>query len=58
MRMRPANKDEEESELIAQKISGDSLSILGQTYTFDSVADADSTQASSNEMKLFSVLHE
>lgn len=56
--MRPANKDEEESELIAQKISGDSLSILGQTYTFDSVADADSSQASSNEMQLFSVLHE
>ena len=53
MRMRPPNKDEEEGEVIAQKISGDSLSILGLTYTFDSVADAESSQASSNEMQLF-----
>lgn len=44
VRMRPPNKDEEESEVIAQKMSGDSLSILGQTFTFDSVADAESTQ--------------
>ncbi|CBI17294.3 unnamed protein product, partial [Vitis vinifera] len=45
VRMRPPNKDEEEGEVIAQKMSGDSLSILGQTFTFDSVADAESTQA-------------
>lgn len=51
--MRPPNKDEEEGEVIAQKMSGDSLSILGQTFTFDSVADAESTQASSNEVQLF-----
>ncbi|KAL6342691.1 hypothetical protein AAG906_013097 [Vitis piasezkii] len=44
VRMRPPNKDEEEGEVIAQKMSGDSLSILGQTFTFDSVADAESTQ--------------
>uniref|UniRef100_A0A5B6YNG2 Putative kinesin-like protein KIN12B n=1 Tax=Davidia involucrata TaxID=16924 RepID=A0A5B6YNG2_DAVIN len=44
VRMRPPNKDEEEGEMIVQKMSGDSLSILGQTFTFDSVADAESTQ--------------
>lgn len=45
MRMRPPNTNEEEGEVIVQKTSGDSLSILGQTFTFDSVADASSTQA-------------
>lgn len=45
MRMRPPNKDEEEGEMIVQKSSGDSLSIAGQTFTFDSVADVKSTQA-------------
>lgn len=45
--MRPPNKNEEEGDMIVQKISGDSLSIHGQTFTFDSVADAESTQASS-----------
>ncbi|CAL5413959.1 unnamed protein product [Camellia sinensis] len=44
VRMRPPNKDEEEEELIVQKIASDSLSILGQTFTFDSVADTESTQ--------------
>ncbi|KAL4591149.1 hypothetical protein LXL04_004099 [Taraxacum kok-saghyz] len=46
VRMRPPNLNEEEGEAIVQKTSGDSLSILGQTFTFDSVADATSTQAS------------
>ncbi|CAH1452916.1 unnamed protein product [Lactuca virosa] len=45
VRMRPPSKNEEEGEVILQKTSGDSLSILGQTFTFDSVADAASTQA-------------
>ncbi|KAA8527878.1 hypothetical protein F0562_035253 [Nyssa sinensis] len=44
VRMRPLNKDEEEGETIVQKMSSDSLSILGQTFTFDSVADTESTQ--------------
>lgn len=44
MRMRPLNKDEEEGDLIVQKSSSDSLSIVGQTFTFDSVADVKSTQ--------------
>lgn len=47
--MRPPNIDEEEGELIAQKNSADSLSIVGQTFTFDSVADFNSTQASLQE---------
>lgn len=42
--MRPPNKNEEEGEVIVQKTSVDSLSIIGQTFTFDSVADADSSQ--------------
>lgn len=42
--MRPPNKDEEEGEMIVQKTSGDSVSIAGQTFTFDSVADFESTQ--------------
>ncbi|KAK6914368.1 Kinesin motor domain [Dillenia turbinata] len=45
VRMRPPNKDEEEGELIVQKLSTDSLSILGQTFTFDSVADTNSSQS-------------
>ncbi|KAK6930654.1 Kinesin motor domain [Dillenia turbinata] len=44
VRMRPPNKDEEEGEMIVQKLSTDSLSILGQTFTFDSVADTNSSQ--------------
>ncbi|KDP32570.1 hypothetical protein JCGZ_13120 [Jatropha curcas] len=44
VRMRPLNKDEEEGEMIVQKVSDDSLSINGQTLTFDSVADIKSTQ--------------
>ncbi|XP_052208701.1 kinesin-like protein KIN-12B isoform X2 [Diospyros lotus] len=44
VRVRPPNKDEEEGDLIVQKIANDSLSILGQTYTFDSVANSESTQ--------------
>lgn len=44
--MRPPNMDEEEGEMIVQKNSADSLSVVGQTFTFDSVADFNSTQAS------------
>ena len=43
--MRPLNKDEEEGEMIVQKISNDSLSIAGHTFTFDSIADYESAQA-------------
>lgn len=46
MRMRPPSKSEEEGEVIVQKTSDDSLTILGQSFTFDSVADATSTQVS------------
>ncbi|KAJ0555289.1 putative plus-end-directed kinesin ATPase [Helianthus annuus] len=44
VRVRPTSKNEEEGEVIVQKTSGDSLTILGQPFTFDSVADATSTQ--------------
>ncbi|OMO75912.1 hypothetical protein CCACVL1_15994 [Corchorus capsularis] len=44
VRMRPLNKEEEEGEIIVQKVTSDSLSINGQTFTFDSVANTDATQ--------------
>ncbi|XP_022722680.1 kinesin-like protein KIN-12B [Durio zibethinus] len=44
VRMRPPIKEEEEGETIVQKISNESLSITGQTFTFDSVANTDATQ--------------
>ncbi|KAJ7957285.1 Kinesin-like protein [Quillaja saponaria] len=44
VRMRPPNKDKDEGDLIVQKMSSDSLSINAQTFTFDSVADTESTQ--------------
>ncbi|GMJ04773.1 hypothetical protein like AT3G23670 [Hibiscus trionum] len=44
VRMRPPVKEEEEVETTIEKITGDSLSINGQTFTFDSVAGTDSTQ--------------
>ncbi|KAL3507190.1 hypothetical protein ACH5RR_032572 [Cinchona calisaya] len=44
VRMRPLNTDEEEGEMIVQKISIDSLSIAGHSFTFDSIADFESTQ--------------
>ncbi|XP_050237294.1 kinesin-like protein KIN-12B [Mercurialis annua] len=44
VRMRPLNKDEEEAEMMLQKLSDDSLSVNGQTFTFDSVTDTQSTQ--------------
>ncbi|GMI90096.1 hypothetical protein like AT3G23670 [Hibiscus trionum] len=44
VRMRPPIKEEEEAETIVEKINGDSLSITGQTFTFDSVANTDATQ--------------
>lgn len=42
--MRPPNKDEDDGEVIVHKTSNDSLSIIGQAFTFDSVADTESTQ--------------
>lgn len=42
--MKPPNKGEE-GDMIVQKISKDSLTISGQTFTFDSIADPESTQA-------------
>lgn len=42
--MKPPNKSEEE-DMIVHKISSDSLAISGQTFTFDSIADSESTQA-------------
>lgn len=44
VRMRPANKEEEEGDQIVQKISSNSVSILDHIFTFDSVADTVSTQ--------------
>lgn len=47
MRMRPLNKEEDEGEMIVQKVADDSLSINGHTFTFDSVADMEATQVQS-----------
>lgn len=44
MRMRPLCQEKDDGDPIVQKISGDSLSINGQTFTFDSVADMEATQ--------------
>ncbi|XP_075512067.1 kinesin-like protein KIN-12B [Primulina tabacum] len=44
VRVRPPNKNEEEGPHVVQKISNDSLSIAGQTFTFDSIADFESNQ--------------
>ncbi|KAL5075978.1 hypothetical protein RYX36_014962 [Vicia faba] len=44
VRMRPLRKDKDEGDPIVQKISDDSLSINGRTFTFDSVADVEATQ--------------
>lgn len=43
--MRPGNKNEE-GETIVHKTSVDSLTMLGQQFTFDCVADSMSSQAS------------
>ncbi|CAN6447228.1 unnamed protein product [Victoria cruziana] len=45
VRIRPLNKDEEGGEQIVQKTSPNSLSVLDQTFTFDSVAGTESMQA-------------
>ncbi|KZV26325.1 Phragmoplast-associated kinesin-related protein isoform 1 [Dorcoceras hygrometricum] len=45
VRVRPPNKDEDEGPHVVQKIADDSLSIAGQTFTFDSIADIESNQA-------------
>ncbi|GAB4844042.1 TRAFAC class myosin-kinesin ATPase super [Ancistrocladus abbreviatus] len=52
VRMRPLNKDEEGGEMIVQKLSNDSLLINGQTFTFDSIADAGASQASEDIFQL------
>ncbi|KAF3787603.1 Kinesin-like protein [Nymphaea thermarum] len=44
VRIRPLNKDEEGGEQIVQKTSPNSLSVLDQIFTFDSVAGTDSMQ--------------
>ncbi|XP_073275294.1 kinesin-like protein KIN-12B [Primulina huaijiensis] len=44
VRVRPPSKDEEEGQHVVQKIAYDSLSIAGQTFTFDSIADIESNQ--------------
>ncbi|XP_050371998.1 kinesin-like protein KIN-12B [Argentina anserina] len=44
VRMRPPRKDKDEGEMMVQKTSSDALSINGQTFTFDSVADTDASQ--------------
>ncbi|XP_047319264.1 kinesin-like protein KIN-12B [Impatiens glandulifera] len=44
VRVRPPTKDEQEGEMIVQKVSNDTLSSQGQTFTFDSIADTGSTQ--------------
>ncbi|EOA29734.1 hypothetical protein CARUB_v10012821mg [Capsella rubella] len=43
VRMKPPSKGEEE-EMIVKKISNDALTINEQTFTFDSIADPESTQ--------------
>lgn len=42
--MRPPSKDRDEGDNIVQKVTDDSLSINGQTFTFDAVADTEATQ--------------
>ncbi|CAN8268659.1 unnamed protein product [Cochlearia groenlandica] len=44
VRMKPLSKGEEEEEMIVKKISSDALTINEHTFTFDSIADPDSTQ--------------
>lgn len=43
--MRPLNKEEEDGEIIVQKLSNDAVTINGQNFIFDAVADTDATQA-------------
>ncbi|KAL6582126.1 TRAFAC class myosin-kinesin ATPase superfamily [Orobanche minor] len=44
VRLRPPTKEEEDGGNVVQKITEDSLTISGQTFTFDSTADIDSKQ--------------
>ncbi|CAD5327860.1 unnamed protein product [Arabidopsis thaliana] len=43
VRMKPLNKGEE-GDMIVEKMSKDSLTVSGQTFTFDSIANPESTQ--------------
>ncbi|GAA0175608.1 microtubule binding motor protein [Lithospermum erythrorhizon] len=45
VRMRPPNKTVEEGEMIVQKLSEDTLTIGAHTFTFDSIADTEASQA-------------
>lgn len=45
VRVRPPHKEEEDGGGVVQKISEDSLTISGQTFTFDSIADIHSKQS-------------
>ncbi|GLT49527.1 hypothetical protein SLA2020_230790 [Shorea laevis] len=44
VRVRPLNKEEEDGEIIVQKLSNDAVTINGQNFMFDAVADTDATQ--------------
>ncbi|XP_019166346.1 PREDICTED: kinesin-like protein KIN-12B isoform X1 [Ipomoea nil] len=44
VRMRPPTNGEEDGDMTVQKISSNCVSITGHTFTFDSVADTQSTQ--------------
>lgn len=46
LRMKPLKGGEAEDDLIVQKISSNSVSVLDHTFTYDSVADTRSTQVS------------
>lgn len=45
MRVRPPTKEEEDGGHVVEKTTEDSLTISGQTFTFDSIADIHSKQA-------------
>ncbi|KAF8014161.1 hypothetical protein BT93_H0106 [Corymbia citriodora subsp. variegata] len=44
VRMRPQSNDEEEGDMIVQKVSTDAVTFNGQTFTFDAVADTEASQ--------------
>lgn len=56
MRVRPPNKEEEDGGTGIQKVTEDSLTISGQTFTFDSIADVHSKQARSTSYELSTCL--
>ncbi|KAK3414663.1 hypothetical protein EUGRSUZ_L00643 [Eucalyptus grandis] len=44
VRMRPHKNDEEEGDMIVENVSNDAVTINGQTFTFDAVADPEASQ--------------